>query len=59
MPFHIKNMFNPLKMDRSNAEIEALLDQAFPVTTGSLLSDALHNLTRPSISISHNNNWVK
>jgi vancomycin resistance protein YoaR len=45
----------PLKLDRSDAEIEAWLDQVFPVTSGSWLSDVLHNLTRPSISISPNN----
>lgn len=50
-----KEQVYPLKMDRSNAEIEAWLDQVFPVTTGSWLTDALNNLTRPTIFTSPHN----
>jgi len=45
----------PLKMDRSNAEIEAWLDQVFPVNTGSWFTDALHNLAHPPVFIPPNN----
>lgn len=42
----------PLKRDGSDAEIEAWLDQVFPVKT---VTDALNNLARPSVFISPNN----
>lgn len=50
-----KEHIYPLKLDRSNAEIEAWLDQVFPVTTDSWFSETLHNLTSFSVFISPNN----
>ena len=44
----------PLKLDRSNAEIEAWLDKVFSVETGSWFTDVLHNLVRPSVVIPPN-----
>lgn len=44
----------PLKLERSNAEIEKWLNQVFQITTGFWFSDMLHNLKRSFIVISPN-----
>lgn len=44
----------PLKTDRTNTDINIWLDQIFPVSSGSRLSDAIHILASNNVKVSPN-----